>query len=188
MLLDSLIEVLPVWLIGPLSFGVFFAANQVGTWARRQRDMSVDGFFALSAAISLLALLIGFTFSVALERYDTRRTLVIEEAASIAMLWNRAQFETEPARSEISGLIRSYVDERLKYFTFGAALERQRAADAAGDAIQARLWSIARDLDETGTSPSATQALIASLARVNDAAWRREAAARDHSHRRSSTF
>ena len=75
-------------------------------------DKGQEGYI-LSAVLGLLALLLGFTFSLALDRYEDRRKLVIAEANSIGTAYLRTQLLPEPARGEISLLLAGYLDNRI---------------------------------------------------------------------------
>lgn len=74
--------------------------------------------YVLSAVSGLLALLIGFTFSVAIDRFDMRRDRVLDEANAIQTVYVQAQLLPEPHRARISQIVASYVDTRT---SLGAA-------------------------------------------------------------------
>jgi len=61
--------------------------------------------YLLSAVLGLLALLLGFTFSLALNRHEDRRNLVVQEANAIATAWLRTQI-LEPPNKEAMWLSR----------------------------------------------------------------------------------
>jgi len=65
------------------------------------------------AALGLLALLLAFSFSLALSRYDARRTLVLEEANAIGSTANFALMLPEPARKPIHKMLRAYTEVRI---------------------------------------------------------------------------
>jgi hypothetical protein len=92
--------------------------------------------YLLSAVLGLLALLLGFTFSVALSRYEARRELVVQEANAIGTTWLRVQLLQEPNRAAMSQMLRQYVDARLAWS------ERDGSANglARTNDIQGRLW------------------------------------------------
>lgn len=69
--------------------------------------------YIVSAVLGLLALLMGFTFSLAVDRYETRRALVLEEANAIGTAWLRAQLLEAPHRDRIGGILIAYADNRL---------------------------------------------------------------------------
>ena len=69
--------------------------------------------YLLSAVLGLVALLLGFTFSVAADRFDARRVLVAQEANAIQTAYLRSQLLGEPHRTRMSDLLVRYTDNRL---------------------------------------------------------------------------
>lgn len=175
-----MIEFLPGWVIAILLFGLLWAASLAGNRLRERRGYTNETSYATSAAVSLLVLLIGFTFSLALNRYDGRRALVVEETSAIFAVWERLPMERQPERAEMVQLVRRYANQRLAYFTQGIDLDRQLRADEAADAIMDRMWWLARKMAQTGTQPVFTRMMMDNLGRIDDVAWRREDMARAH--------
>jgi hypothetical protein len=88
--------------------GAMYLAAALGAAVRarsdRLRPQTTGGEgegLVVSAALGLLALLIGFTFSLAVERLAARRLLVLEEANAIGATYLRAQLLDEPHRSNM---------------------------------------------------------------------------------------
>jgi hypothetical protein len=86
----------------------------------RPKEESVDAEikaaqegYLVSAVLGLLALLMGFTFALAVDRFETRRGLVLEEANAIGTAYLRTQLLEAPHRERIAGLLVDYVDNRL---------------------------------------------------------------------------
>lgn len=77
--------------------------------ARRSQIGGVQG-----AVLGLLGLLLGFTFSMAVNRFELRRDLVLKEANTIGTTWLRAGLLPETQRTPVKDLLRRYVDVRLK--------------------------------------------------------------------------
>ena len=67
-----------------------------------------------ASVLGMLALLLGFTFSMAAERYDSRRTLVMEEANAIQAAWLRAGMLPDAHRLPVRSLLRRYVEVLLR--------------------------------------------------------------------------
>ncbi|MGL4541950.1 MAG: hypothetical protein ACRCUI_05530 [Polymorphobacter sp.] len=179
-MVHSFVDVTPIWAIGALLLTMIGLATTLGGKLRARVAINVDSFPATSASVTMLSLLIGFTFSVALNRYDTRRDLVVEEAAALTMVWERARLEPTETRDRIQPLVQQYLAQRLAYFQHGVVVDRQRAADVVAEDVQNKLWGIANQLVVTDTRPLITRALLDAMTRVDDAAWRRESAAREH--------
>jgi hypothetical protein len=112
----------PIWLIGLVLFAGMAVAATVGWMIQRRREGqrgkesdkedSHEGYL-ISAVLGLLALLTGFTFSLAIDRFDARRENVLIEANAIGTTYLRTQLLEEPHRTRISDLLKQYVDTRL---------------------------------------------------------------------------
>ena len=77
--------------------------------ARRSQIGGVQG-----AVLGLLGLLLGFTFSMAVNRFELRRDLVLKEANTIGTTWLRAGLLPEAQRAPVKDLLRRYVDVRVQ--------------------------------------------------------------------------
>src|SRR5215469_14965767 len=106
---------LPIWPIGvallALLTGAFFLGRFMHRRATRRgrvrQNTAFDGFI-VSAVLGLLALLLGFTFSLAIQRFEERRQLVMQEANAIGTAYLRAQLLDSPHRERLSRLIVDY--------------------------------------------------------------------------------
>lgn len=140
--------------------------------ARRGQIGGVQG-----AMLGLLALLLGFTFSMAVSRYDTRRDLVLKEANAIGTTWLRAGLLPEAQRAPARELLRRYVDVRLKY----EALSRDPVQLAEGlrlsAELQNQLWQHAETAAKEPTPVTVT--FIIALNEVIDTDAERIAAGRN---------
>jgi len=134
----------PLALIALVLLALLIGAMEIGRrgsgWLRSRT--SSDGAsqavpdHLLSAMLGLLALLLGFTFSLALTRYEARRELVVQEANAIGTTWLRAQLLEEPARSRMLPLMRAYLDARLRWSTTPVSASSLIETDH----IQSALW------------------------------------------------
>ena len=68
----------------------------------------------LVSMLGLLALLPGFTFSLALQRYDDRSQAVVAEANAIGTTYLRAQLLPKGMHDEVQALLRQYLDVRIR--------------------------------------------------------------------------
>jgi hypothetical protein len=96
-----------------------------------------------SAIFALLGLLLGFSFAMAVARYDMRKALIIEEANAIGTAQLRTDFLSPPQRQAAADLIKSYVRARIAFYEAGADRGRLEAAVQDASHIQQRLWTIA---------------------------------------------
>jgi len=101
-------------------------------------------FAALQAALlGLLALVLAFTFSIAVARFDARKELVIQESNAIGTTYLRARLLAAPQRKEAIGLLRTYVEEQLAFYQAGVDVVRLEAVNSRIADLQERLWLIA---------------------------------------------
>lgn len=116
-------DTLPLWLIIPLTLAALIAAREFGGWlhgrlSRAHKDdgeEATDKGMLVSAILGLLALLIAFTFSLSLNRYDQRRAIVVEEANDIGTAEMRVRLLPSPHDANLSRLLQDYARTRLAY-------------------------------------------------------------------------
>jgi hypothetical protein len=89
--------------------------------------------------MGLLALLVGFTFALAIDRYDTRRANVIAEANAIGTTYLRTQLLEEPHRARISRMLLEYTDNRVALARSLPGPMRNRLR-VKNDALITELW------------------------------------------------
>lgn len=178
--ITSFIDGNPATILGLLLLVLMLIVGETAGRLRRRMTAPGETLYAAAAAVSLLGLLVGFTFNVALNRYDERRDLVVEEAAAITMAWERSAFLPPGAREEVRNHLRRYVDARRNFFQRGQATDRQRRPDAAGRAVRQQLWDVALAVEAAGDKPLMLRAFLDALSRMDDAAANREAMAREH--------
>ncbi len=132
----------PLWLIFVVSLVAVIAAVEIGRWfgllagSRGREDFSaVEG-----AILGLLALMIGFTFAMALSRFDARRDAVLNEANAIGTTALRARLLPAPHNTECLKLLREYAQIRLDITRRAPTPAQMAAALSRSNAIQEALW------------------------------------------------
>lgn len=134
-----------------------------------------------ASLLGVLALLLGFTFSLSLQRFDSRSQAVVEEANAIGTAYLRAQLLQESIRGEVQILLRHYVDLRVRTGAVSLDHEAQRH-DLIAKTIKVLddLWGYARRAaDEDGRAVTAGL-FIQSLNELIDSYGRRDAALSRH--------
>ncbi|GGF12220.1 hypothetical protein GCM10011611_17310 [Aliidongia dinghuensis] len=142
------------WIYGA-SLLALAGALELGRWIGRRRrahaagdhsalDTPALGTPALgtieSASLGLLALMIGFTFSMALTRYDTRKAAVLDEANAIGTAALRAEMLPEAQARASADLLTRYAEARLALGQAGYETPAWREAIARSLELQAALW------------------------------------------------
>jgi len=121
-------------------------AGRTGAWFARKRfvDLELEGrsvFNVVSTAtLTLLALIIGFTFSMALTRYDQRKNLEEEEANAIGTELARADLLPKADAAKLQALLKDYLDQRILRYAHRAEHPAAQP-DARTVALQNELWA-----------------------------------------------
>jgi hypothetical protein len=157
-------------LIIVVALPTFWIAARIGAALREKRrsvaqENEDDFSLLLGAVLTLLGLIIGFTFSMAVSRYDQRKNLEEEEANAIGTEFVRADLLNDADSAKIHALLKDYLDHRLRYYNSAHEYER-RQISAETSALQDKMWSaVTRPVKAQETSP-AISALI--LSGMND--------------------
>jgi hypothetical protein len=138
----TVLDLLPLWgLFLVIVVLVLFAiegGHRLGRYRRSRSEQEKDAPVGamVGSTLGLLAFMLAFTFGMAASRYDTRKSLVLEEANAIGTTYLRAAMLPD-RRDEVRGLLRDYVDARLEAVQSGEVAEGLRRAED----LQARLWT-----------------------------------------------
>src|SRR5207245_992108 len=115
------------------------------------------------ATLTLLALIIGFSFSMATNRYDQRKNFEEGEANAIGTEILRADFLPTADAADVRKLLGEYLDQRILFYLNKDDTRRMRI-DERTSQLQAHLWSAVRG---PATAPPTPVAALA-LAGMND--------------------
>ena len=132
-----------------------------------------------SAMLGLLALMLAFTFSMALTRFEARRDALLNEANAIGTTALRARLLPEPQRSETLKLLREYVQVRLDIVRRGTSLVELTAAVDRSNALQEALWQQAKAMASKDKGAIPTGLFIQSLNEMIDDQGKRLSALRN---------
>ncbi len=170
------------WLIFVISSVLFFLTTEVGFRVGCVRRLSADestksqAVTFQGAILALLGLLLAFTISMALSRIDARKQMVVEESNAIGTAYLRAQLLPEPEKSEISRLLRQYVDVRLEGTRTGSLQDAVTESEKLHD----QLWLQGIAAGKKVPQPFPTGLFIQSLNEVIDVHSKRLRAVLDH--------
>lgn len=132
-------------LILVVSLPAFWLSAMLGARFReRRRDPKEEGrdfsTFVIGAALTLLALIIGFAFSMAVGRYDQRKNIEAQEAMAIKTEYVRASLLPPADCARVRALLKSYLDLRLACYESRDELQL-RQLSAKIEEVQSDLWS-----------------------------------------------
>jgi len=133
------------FLILVMSLTVFWIAARIGAFFQaRQKNPDAntleDFKLILGATLTLLGLIIGFTFSMAVSRYDQRKNLEEEEANAIGTEYARADLLPHSEATTLRNRLRDYLEQRILYYTT-ANTEQLQQINEQTEKIQSEMWS-----------------------------------------------
>ena len=98
----------------------------------------------LGATLTLLGLLIGFSFSMAISRYDQRKDYEEEEANAIGTEYLRADLMPDSARAVVQAQLVQYLDLRIKRYQAHASQDVTELADKTTQ-LQNEMWNTVKN-------------------------------------------
>ena len=159
----------PIVIGGEAALGVFFGiliflaiGRQIG-----QRVVARDGAAGLAsggsletAVFAILGLLIAFTFSGALTRFDVRRAQIVDEANAIGTAYLRIDVLPSGAQPRLRQAFRDYVDARIATYKKLPDVEAARNELVRSQGLQADIWAQAVIASRTPDSRPGTEGLV----------------------------
>src|SRR5689334_2750055 len=155
-------------LVFALSFVVLLLAAFIGDAIRSRvqalNEEERDDFnVVLNATLTLLGLLIGFSFSMAVSRYDQRKNYEEAEANAIGTEYVRADLLPVGDADKVRALLKKYLDQRILFYATG---DHDRLAKINADTaeLQNDLWSAVRP----GAAAQPTAVVALAVSGMND--------------------
>jgi hypothetical protein len=140
-----------------ISLILLWAAVLVGTRFAKAVELFKDDFKIVQTAIlTLLSLLVGFSFSMAVSRYDQRKNYEEEEANAIGTEYVRAEFLPAEESDNIKKLLKEYTGQRIAFYELGnfASREELDKINRTTAGLQNKLWAAARRPSGTPATPA----------------------------------
>lgn len=168
----DLVDAIPLWILFLTAAFLLWIAIEggyrLGRWRHGfrpdEKDQPVGAMVA--SILGLLALVLGFTFSLSATRFEARRMAALDESNAIGTTYLRSKLLPVPERDEVSDALREYVDARLE----GALSSDTATLDSAiarSEALHQTLWTAALSASEKRDSP-ATALFVQSLNELID--------------------
>ncbi len=151
-------------MLGATALGVF-----LGHRVRHLSDRLKEPFGVLQAALlGLVGLLLAFGLSLAVSRYEDRRSNVVQEANAISTTYLRAQTLAEPVRSRSLDLLVGYTRSAIRVSEEVPGSAEARDARAQEERIERRLWSLAGEALDVAPTASAPRLYVETLNEMID--------------------
>ncbi len=118
-----------------------YLGRRIGAKKAPDEDSSRQEFdIVMGATLTLLGLIIGFTFSMAVSRYDQRKNDEEEEANAIGTEYLRVDFLPAAQAAETRRILEEYLQLRIAFYTSRSAGDVQKINDETNQ-LEQRLWS-----------------------------------------------
>lgn len=131
-----------------LSLAGLGLAAFIGAFGRRclrplHREEQHEYDIVQTATLTLLGLIVGFSFSLAVSRYDLRKSMEEVEANAIGTEFLRADFLPEAAAASMREKLKAYLAQRILFYETEDA-SRLSTVGSETARLDADLWSLAR--------------------------------------------
>ena len=131
----------------------------LGKYRTKDNETSSDLGIIQTATLTLLGLIIGFTFSMAIDRHDQRKILEESEANAIGTEYLRSDLLPAQTAAAVKVLLNSYLDQRILFYSKQNKESIQKITQRTSE-LQNALWN--EILPTARTQPNAMTALVIS--------------------------
>jgi hypothetical protein len=157
--------------------------RRVGVYCRQKDSQAEYGNLGIieGAMFALFGLVIAFTFSGAVSRFNEKRMLIAEEVNGIETAYLRLNLISQDAQPDLRQLFRRYVDSRAETYRRLPNMEAADAEIAQSKRLQEMIWVQAIESSLLPRShPDAAKLLLPALNNMIDIATTRTMALRVH--------
>jgi hypothetical protein len=124
-----------------------------------ETDLREDFSLVQGAALTLLGLIIGFSFSMATGRYDLRKNYEEAEANAIGTEYVRADLLPADEAARVKALLREYTAQRIRFYRAGRLDDIDQIRSDIGK-VQDQLWAAVAQT--ANSQPTPMHALVVS--------------------------
>jgi hypothetical protein len=133
---------------GSIRLGVVLSSR----FGALQEDVRKDLETVQAAALTLLGLLIGFAFSMAVSRYEERKTYEEAEANAIGTEYIRADLLPAANGVKVRALLHDYLEQRMQFYVARDA-QQVREINTRTTRLGTELWSDVADAAAVQVTP-----------------------------------
>ena len=163
-LLDSIPLLVVTVMFAIITFACYEIGFRIGRWwqARMPGEQEGPTDVLIGSLLALMAFLLAVTMSMASDRFDARRGMVVAEANAIGTAYLQADYLPQPATDEMRELLRQYLPLRVA----GDDIELVSANIARSKELHAEMWRIAAEVARSGHSPDLVASFGDSLTEI----------------------
>ena len=131
---------------------------------------SVEG-----SMLGATALLLGFTFSIAVSKFETRREITVEEANEIGTAILRCDMYPDSVRNPLRADFKEYLETRIAYYEAGSDEQKIKHEIAKAGEISDRIWKRVSGQAQNRDNLSATAQMTPAINDMIDIVTTRDA-------------
>jgi hypothetical protein len=173
--------------IAVILFVSIILLNEVGFRVGRFVQARTDNEFKVltssiqASILGLLALLLGFTFSMSMQRFDNRSMALVDEANTIGTAILRVQLLPDKYKDEASQYLKEYVELRVAIGQIDLTkIEERKVYNKKIAVLQSKLWFLATSATNDDSRAVTTGAFIKTLNDLIDSQGKRNALLQMH--------
>jgi hypothetical protein len=137
-----------------VSFLALWIVARMGAKRSQNLEQVHEDFDVIQGAVlTLLGLIVGFTFSMAVSRYDQRKLYEEEEANAIGTEYLRADLLSSPEAETVRTLLRQYLDQRIVFYQTRRNSDQLKQANIATAQLETRLWASVKNPPQAQQTP-----------------------------------
>ena len=144
---EEILFSIPQWLIGLLTLVLLIISVEIGYWiglkakVEMTQPMKAQISTIQTAILTIFTFLLGFTFAMALSRFDNRKQMVVKESNAIGTAVLRSKLLPENQRSKINELFKQYVNVEFSITSrANVPLAERKEQNAKAKQLQTLMW------------------------------------------------
>ncbi len=144
---EELLYSIPQWIIGLGTLVLLILAVEIGYWIGRKANvemtqpMKTQISTIQNAILTIFTFLLGFTFAMALSRFDNRKQMVVKESNAIGTAVLRSKLLPENQRAKMNELFRQYVNVEFSITSrANVPLKERQEQNREAKRLQGLLW------------------------------------------------
>jgi ABC-type nitrate/sulfonate/bicarbonate transport system substrate-binding protein len=148
----------PLWVLFIMMVLIALLAIESGLYLGRRakkkfENPSVNPIATVVGAIlGMMAFVIALTFGSANNRFDARKTALLNDVTAIQTAYLRANLLPEPHRTTVRSLLRDYVQARVGIVHAYDLPDTLQLVQRRAEVLQGLMWTHVTDLAETGSN------------------------------------
>ncbi len=148
---------------------------------KKYPESKSEGYGAVESSVfAILGLILAFTFTGTLSRYEHRVKLILQEANAIGTAYLRLDLLPKDAQDKLRPLYREYVQSRINVFEYYENRQLSNSYFRQSLNLQGKIWEIANASVLIDKNPGITTLVLSSTNDMIDIANERLQATRTH--------